>query len=173
MCQIQYIGILMVWYEDFSGNFYVFVCVFLQRTQGWLQTGGPSPTRKFWEVVLLLQPASLSTGWVNSRRRNSLVRDKLNFSLILYSANSHRRLQDERKYHSFSPPSLELLWTYFLNIFFPCHSYFSFHSVFLQSPDHIPDKIKMQIVPPIKSKIQEKKKEGGKMIRSWKNLCVK
>lgn len=51
----------------------LFLCVFPQRTRVQVVTGRPSPTRRSWGVVLLLQPVSLSTGWVNSRRRNSLV----------------------------------------------------------------------------------------------------
>lgn len=45
-----------------------------QRNQGYPPTGGLSPTRTSSGVVWLLQPASLSTGRVNSRRRNWRVR---------------------------------------------------------------------------------------------------
>lgn len=110
----------------FSGNFNVFVCVFLQRTPVLLLTGGLSPTRKFWGVVLLLQPASLSTGWVNSRRRNSLVWDKLTFLLFCAQLTATEgRCHDDTKYHVFSPPSTELSGT-----FFSCHSHFSLVLIF-------------------------------------------
>lgn len=66
-----------------------FICVCLciccfQRIQVQLPTRGPSRMRRCSGVGWLPPPASLSTGWANSRRRNSLVRNKHNFIQYLW-----------------------------------------------------------------------------------------